>query len=87
MTPTDDYTPPGRLSLLCKAERILNIDDAAQQHLHAMCPGHVFQAWDGAEFDCECHQHPGGPHPGLSCEEAEKRDWSGQQPERPYTKP
>ena len=23
-------------------------------HLHAMCPGHVFQAWDSREFDCAC---------------------------------
>ncbi len=23
-------------------------------HLHDACPGHVFQAWDGREFECEC---------------------------------
>ncbi len=23
-------------------------------HLHTACPGHVFQAWDQREFDCEC---------------------------------
>ncbi len=23
-------------------------------HLHELCPGRVFQAWDGREFDCEC---------------------------------
>lgn len=26
-------------------------------HLHEACPGHVFQAWDQREFECQCDCH------------------------------
>ncbi len=40
-------------SLMCHAAtRWAGTDVAA--HLHGMCPGHVFQAWDSREFDCAC---------------------------------
>ncbi len=41
------------LSLTCHAATRWAGTEVAG-HLHAMCPGHVFQAWDDHEFDCQC---------------------------------
>ncbi len=41
------------LSLNCHAATRWAGTEVAQ-HLHDGCPGHVFQAWDQREFDCQC---------------------------------
>ncbi len=44
------------MSFMCQAAtRWAGTEVAA--HLHEACPGHVFQAWDRREFDCECECH------------------------------
>ncbi len=41
------------LSFMCHAASRCAGTEVAT-HLHAACPGHVFQAWDSREFDCQC---------------------------------
>lgn len=44
------------LSFLCQAATRWSGTEVAD-HLHTECPGHVFQAWDQREFECQCVCH------------------------------
>lgn len=41
------------LSFMCQAATRWSGTEVGR-HLHQGCPGHVFQAWDQREFDCQC---------------------------------
>jgi hypothetical protein len=44
------------MSFMCHAATRWGGTEVAD-HLHEACPGHVFQAWDQWEFECECGCH------------------------------